>query len=136
MTRMLLTASIFVLAACGGAPPSSEDVCKQMVEGDAEAAEQISRDGVTVAELCSCLGATVDVKSADEQEKIRAVLYAVSNIREADSIGVEEAAEKLEDVLRSGSGDYDFSENDFDTVGRLLNEIGDQLEDGGTCEAG
>ena len=136
MARLLLTASLLVLAACGGAPPSAEDVCNKMVEGDPEAAEQIGRDGIKVADLCACVGATVDAKPENEREPILAVMYAVSNIRQADGVGVEQAAEKLEEQLRNSTGGHVFSESAFENVGRLLDDIGDQLQDGGSCQAG
>ena len=136
MRHAAIIVMAFGLAACGGATLSSADICNAMIEGDAEAVSEIRRDGIEPAEFCGCLGATVDTKAEDEKATILAVMTAVTNIRTSDNVGVEDAAEKLEDQLRGGTGGHDFTEEAFQSVGQLLNDIGNELEDGGACKAG
>ena len=135
MKYLAITASLFGLAACGGAELSSADLCGQMIEGDTEIIEDMARDGVTPASMCDCVAATIDTLPEAEQATHLAVFKAVSSIRQGAGVGVEFAAEALEEQLRGGTGGHSFSKDDFDKTGQLLNEVGNQLEDG-TCKAG
>lgn len=121
------------LAACGGAPTTAE-LCTEMVDGDPEAADELARDGVDMAGFCTCLGTTVDAMSEEKRAKHVSVMTAVSALRKANSVGVEEAAETLEDELRSESNPHDFTEDDFQATGRLLGEVGDNLSENGSCD--
>lgn len=136
MTRLMITASFLALAACGGGAKATDAICSEMIAGDAETAESMAEDGVTPEAMCACVGATIDAMPDGEKAKNVGVMLAVTAIRQADNVGVEDAAEKLEEQLRSGSGGHAFTENDFNNVGRLLNRVGNQLEDGGSCAAG
>ena len=136
MKYLVITASLFGLAACGGAELSSADLCSQMIEGDTETAEDMARDGVTPASMCACVGATIDALPEAEKATHVAVMSAVLTLRQSGKYGVEYAAEALEEELRTDKGGHAFKEADFQKTGRLLNDVGNQLEDGGTCEAG
>lgn len=136
MKRVISICAALGLVACGAATKSSEDICNDMVVGDAEAAKEIRRDGIEPEDLCACLGATVDAMDEDGKAAHVGVLKAVTAIRMADDVGVEDAAEKLEEQLREGTEAHAFSKEDFELTGRLLNDIGNQLEDGGSCKAG
>lgn len=122
------------LGACAG-EPTSQQICSTMIEGDAEVAEDIRRDGIEPAALCECIGTTMDAMSADEKATHIAVMTTVTKLREAQTIGVEQAAELLEDQLRAGTGGHAFTEDAFEKTGRLLNDVGNQLEDG-ACSTG
>lgn len=155
MKYFLLSVSAFALAACGGSEnpeaeetiiaeveetlptvPSSAEVCGKLIEGDAEMASEMAEDGATPADICACFGTTVDALPEAERALHISVMTAVTAIRTEASVGVEEAAEALEERLRAGTGGYGFSEDDFEATGRLLNSVGNQIEDGGTCAAG
>jgi len=123
------------LVACAG-EPSSQQVCSTMIEGDSETAMDIRQDGIEPAELCACIGATIDAMDVKEKATHLAVMNAVTAIRENQGGGVEAAAEFLEEQLRASEGGYAFDEDAFQNTGRLLNKVGDQLEDDGSCAAG
>ncbi len=143
MKYILFTASVFVLAACGGgetgettvAELTSAEICNELVSGDAEIASEMAEDGVTPSAVCACFGTTVDAMGEAERALHLTVMKAVSAIRTSDGVGVEGAAEKLEEQLRAGTGGHSFTEDDFQQTGRLLDRVGGQLEDGG-CAAG
>lgn len=134
MKPVIFICLALALAACGGAKISSADICNNMFAGDAKATKETRRDGIEPVDLCACLGATVDALKEDEKAAHLGVMKAVTAIRATDNVGVEGAAEKLEEQLRAGTGGHAFSEDAFEQTGRLLNDIGNQLEDGGACK--
>jgi len=135
MKNLLIAVAGLALAACGVEAPSSEQVCNEMVANDAKAERDIRRDGVELTDLCSCFGKTVDAMPDAQKASHIGVMTAVTAIRTANKVGVEEAAEQLEDELRSGVSEHAFTEDDFENTGKLLNDLGNRLEDGGTCQA-
>ena len=137
MKYVMTTVAALSLAACGGGTSATTaDICNEMVKGDAEAAAEIAGDGIEVADLCACIGKTVDAMPEAQKAAHVGVMTAVTALRTASSMGVEEAAELLEDQLRDGTGGYTFTEDDFQATGQLLGEVGDQVADGGSCKAG
>ena len=136
-----------LLAACNGSGEGGGDaagdtsakttasLCSQLLDGDTEATQELSQDGTTPAGFCTCFDATMDGMPAADKAKHTAVVGAVIALRKASSVGVDEAAELLEEQLRSGEGGHKFSEEDFENTGRLISDIQDQIEDGGSCAA-
>jgi len=134
---LTISAACLTLSACGGAPDKKLGaLCTELLAGDVEVTEDMARDNVSPAAFCSCYAANVsDMDKAVIANHVD-VFQAIIKLRKDMGAGVQEAAEALEDQLQNGTGGHAFTESTFEAVGKSLDRIQDQLEDGGTCQAG
>ena len=136
MYKVAVLATALALVACGEPTASVGDICNTMLDGDAQAIADIRREGIDPAEMCACIGVTVDAMADNKKAAQIGVFKSVTAIRAAKGIGVDEAVFELGDELRAGTGSYAFTEDDFDYTPELIVGVMNQLEDGGTCKAG
>ena len=94
MIRIPLFASAcLALAACGMGVSSDNNaasVCNTMLAGDPEIVEDLAEDGDTIEVYCGCYQTLLADKSEDDQADILKVSQVVADIREDESLGLED----------------------------------------------
>lgn len=130
------TAAITMLTACGGAPPNEKilaDLCTDLFTGDERSEGMITSDaGTDVASFCDCYAAQT-VADAEATELHKTILSEMTEIKNADGLNVEQAADRIEDRIDSGAIDT-FSDAQFDALGDTFQDLSRAMYDnGGNC---
>jgi len=131
---IMLTGAALFLAACGGKPAKLQGLCTSILEGDPQAISELARDDITAQPFCECYTKTAEA-GGDAVLKLHTDVWsALSDMgQKTGAKDIETMAEALEATLRSDASAYGFDEAAFDAVGEYLENISDQLKDGGTC---
>jgi hypothetical protein len=142
MIRLSLFASAcFALAACGSGNSVVKDAtsaCTGMLAGDPEIEEDLAEDGETVAAYCGCFGQLLADQTAADQTAIVKVSHVISDIREEKNIGLEDAAEGVDDSFGAdgASATYGISSGEFETTGKYFDIVRRELnKDDSACTA-
>jgi len=131
---IVLAVSLAALTACGGKQAKLQGLCTGMLEGDPDATQELARSNSSPEPFCECYAKTVNA-GGDTVVKLHTDVWsALSEIKQkSNGAGIEDAAEALENALRSGASEYDFDETAFEAVGEYLEDISEQFEENGTC---
>jgi len=142
MIRVSLFASAcFVLAACGAGNSVTKDAvsaCNGMLAGDPEIEEDLAEDGDTVAAYCGCFGQLLADQPDADQTAILKVSQIIVDIREERHIGLEDAAEGVDDSFGAdgASEAYGVSSDQFRTTGKYFDIVRRELnKDDSACTA-
>lgn len=135
---MIAAISAMALTACWGAPPNEKiltDLCQDVFSGDPDIlAEIASESGATLDSFCACYGETLAAET-DKIDLNKTVSMAIIESRDGTTFGAEDAAERVEERIRSGEIDT-FSEDQLMQVGNdYQNVMRDMSRNGGTCPA-
>ena len=139
MKYQTVTAAVAVmLTACNGAPPNEKilgDLCTELFSGDARSEAMISGDaGTDVAEFCACYAAQT-VSDPEATDLHKDILNQMTQIKTADSLNVEQTADRIEDSIESGAIDS-FTEAQFEALGDEFQDLSRAIYDnGGSCPA-
>ena len=120
-------ATVF-LAACSSATDpavSDREACNGMLAGDIEIEEDLASFNSSVDGYCDCYVAMLGEEPEDMQAAVRDVASAIVSIREERNLGLEPAAEILEEYAegRETDADYDISEEAFQQAGNFIDEV-------------
>ncbi len=132
-----LGACIAGLAACSPEETPAEKLaglCGELLAGDLDVTPQILQGGATIESFCSCYG---DVAAANGEAVVTLhtdVLAAMTAVRASQGVGVEDAAEAIEDALETNASAYPFDERQLDGVGDYFQTVSESLN-GGSCPA-
>ena len=142
MIRIPLFASAcLALAACGMGVSSDNNaasVCNTMLAGDPEIVEDLAEDGDTIEVYCGCYQTLLADKSEDDQADILKVSQVVADIREDESLGLEDAAGRLmsDFIEDGGSPAYGITRSDFEMTGTYIDQVRRELnKDDSACTA-
>ena len=136
---MIAAISGMALTACWGAPPNDKiltDLCQDVFTGDPQILGEIADEsGADLSSFCSCYGETL----AADTSKIdvhKAVSSAIIEARDGTTLGAEDAAERVEERIRSGEIDG-FTEDQLMQVGSDYQSImRDMSRNEGVCPVG
>ena len=136
MTRVsFLAGACLLVAACGGSGESDlAAACTGMLENDPEVEEDLSEDGHTVAEYCSCYASAAAEKSEADRATILKVTQTLADLRSEKRIGLEAAAEL---VARDEAGSaHGVSAGEFELTGAYVEAVRSSILNGnGICAA-
>ena len=135
---MIAAISAMALTACSGAPPDEKiltDLCQDVFSGDPDIlAEIASESGASLDSFCVCYGETLAVDTA-KIDVNKTVSLAIIEAREGTTLGAEDAAERVEEKIRSGEIDA-ITEDQLMQVGSDYQSImRDMSRNEGTCPA-
>lgn len=103
-----------------------------MLSGDAEVEPDLAREGKSVADYCACYTKGLSAQSADDKAAILKVTQILADLREERGLGLEEAANLLDD----GSAEAEFSvtKAEFETAGEYVDRVRrDLVREEGLC---
>lgn len=133
-----VAAAAIALSACNGAPPNEEILtqsCTNLFQNDSRAMELITEGAETdLATYCGCYAAktVADGTRIDQHKEILAMMV---EIRSADGLSVQKAADRMEERFDSGEI-TSVSKQDFEDLGEYFDGLSDDMRDaGGTCPA-
>ena len=135
---IIAAVSGLALSACWGAPPNEKiltDLCQDVFSGDPDILREISDEsGANLDSFCACYGQTL----AAETSKIdvhKDVSMAIIESRDGTTFGAEDAAERVEERIRSGEIDT-FTEDQLMEVGSDYQSVmRDMSRNDGVCPA-
>ena len=133
MIRFSLFASAcLVLSACGASVSNDKtvaSVCTSMLAEDPEIVDDLAEDGDSVEVYCACYETLLADKPEEARAKILKVSQIVTDIREENGLGVEDAAGRLmEDFIEDGSSPaYGVTRGDFDMTGKYIDTVRREL---------
>lgn len=133
---MAAAAAITVMTACNGAPPNEKiltELCSDLLTGDARAEGMVREDaGTDVADFCACYAAQT-VAAAEKIDLDKEILVTMTNLRSADNLNVEGAADRIESGIESGDIEG-FTERQFEDLGDRFQRLSRNMYDnGGSC---
>jgi hypothetical protein len=125
-------------AGCNGAPPDEKiltDLCVGIFTGDAQITRLLAADANSDLDaFCACYGATIAADDA-KLPLHKDVVGAIAEARTDTSMGAEDAAEAVEEMIRSGEIDT-FTEEQLDSTGDDFQMVSELMgENGGQCLA-
>ena len=133
MIRFSLFASAcLLLSACDASVSDDKtvaSVCTGMLAGDPEIVDDLAEDGDSVEVYCACYETLLAGEPEEARAKILKVSQIVSDIREENGLGVEDAAGRLmEDFIEDGSSPaYGVTRGDFDMTGKYIDTVRREL---------
>lgn len=131
----ILAGACAMLAACGvstsaGAKPAA--ICTTMLSGDVEVEPDLAREGKTVADYCACYANGLSAQSDDERVAILKVTQILADLREERGLGLEAAANLLDD--QSAEAEFGVTRSEFETAGEYVDQVRhDLVRDEGLC---
>lgn len=117
---------------------SAQDTCGQMLSGDPEIEADLAEFDATVDDYCACFATTLESQTEEDRDAIMKVVSTIAELRTERNIGLEAAAELLEEVAegRNTNESIDISGSAFETAGRFVDGIRNDLRDNdGQCPA-
>lgn len=143
----VLAGACAALAACGVTASDDSDpvaVCTSMLAGDPEVIEDLAEENDTIDGYCGCFATVLASKSEDDQIAILKVSQIISDIREENNTGIEDAAELvIRDTSMAEMNDgttpstYGVSEAEFMATGEFIDAVRQELKsETGACAAG
>ncbi|MGB2176958.1 MAG: hypothetical protein ACPH9E_03385 [Hyphomonas sp.] len=131
----LLTGACALLAACGvststGGNPAA--TCTSMLSGDAEVEPDLASNGKSVADYCACYAKGLSAQSADDKAAILKVTQILADLREERGLGLEDAANLLDDSR--AETEFSVTTAEFETAGEYVDRIRrDLVREEGLC---
>ncbi len=131
----ILASACALLSACGvstsaGGNPAA--ICTTMLSGDAEVEPDLAREGKSVADYCACYTTGLSAQSADDKAAILKVTQILADLREERGLGLEEAANLLDDS--SAVAEFSVTKAEFETAGEYVDRVRrDLVREEGLC---
>lgn len=129
-----LCASLAV-SGCGGSSVDPQAACVAMITGDTMIETDLEGIGADVESYCSCFEATLSTRPETTQDVVVKVVSRIAEIREADGVSLEDAAQQIEDRAGGdGANAPAITEAEFELAGEFVDDVRDDLEDNaGQC---
>jgi hypothetical protein len=129
-------ASTAALVACWGAPPNEKilnGLCLDVFEGDPDITALLAAESNADTEsFCACYAATM-MTMPDKIPLHKDAIYEIAQAREGTSLGAEDAAQKVGDLIEDGVIDT-FTADQFDETGKDLQRVMGSMQDNdGIC---
>jgi hypothetical protein len=103
-----------------------------MLSGDAEVEPDLAREGKSVADYCACYTKGLSAQSADDKAAILKVTQILADLREERGLGLEEAANLLDDS--SAEAEFSVTKAEFETAGEYVDRVRrDLVREEGLC---
>lgn len=134
MKRIVLAAgAALLLTACGGGEEAKlAKACNGMLGNDPEVTGDLTEDGKTLDDYCSCYATAAMAESDANRAAIIKVTETFASLREERNLGVEAVAEMIEND-RAGDA-YAVTEVEFKTTGKFVDTVRRDLRKGeGVC---
>ena len=117
-----------VLAACNTATdPATADreACNSLLAGDTEIEGDLASYGSSIEGYCDCYVAMLAEEGERTQAATRATVGTIVSIREDRNVGLEAAAEQLEEYVegRDTSETVDITGEDLDIAGQFVDDV-------------
>lgn len=131
----ILVGTCAMLAACGmstsaGGNPAA--ICTTMLSDDAEVGLDLAREGKSVADYCACYAKGLSAQSDDNKAAILKITQILADLREERGLGLEEAANLLDDS--SAEAEFSVTSAEFETAGEYVDQVRrDLVRDEGLC---
>lgn len=134
--QVAIMAAAGALAACWGAPPNEKiltDLCTDLFEGEARTTRIIlENSGTDLAGYCGCFAAQT-VAGESQIDKRKEILVALLNARQDGDSDIEDAADRIEEMIDSGEIEG-FTSAEFDALGDYFQDLTMDMGDAeGTC---
>ncbi|WP_321488505.1 hypothetical protein [uncultured Hyphomonas sp.] len=131
----ILAGACAMLAACGGGTSTGGKtvaICTTMLSGDAEVESDLSARDMSVADYCACYAEGLNAQSAEDKAAILKVTQILADLREERGLGLEEAADLLDDS--GAEAEFSLTRAEFETAGEYVDTIRrDLVRDEGLC---
>jgi hypothetical protein len=135
--KLIAIAATIAMTACNGAPPNEKiltGLCTDLFDGDAQLIKVLVSDiNLTVPEFCGCYAKTI-LADSEKTALHKDAVGAIVEVRKAEGLGAEQAASKVEDMIKNGEIDT-FNAEQLDSTGDDFQDIGEAFEDTGSFPA-
>lgn len=142
---LILTASLFALAACGdtsggdtGAHADSTLRADCLtIANDPEGQDEITEMGTDAEGFCGCAETYIANLSEEERAQATTTMHAVATGMDESGEGTEDVVGRMmEDAMsRPDDEDAQATSTGIRLVGQMIDEIGDGFEETGSCPA-